>query len=133
VATGVFSSLGPGSRFPQLLTIDASPRSPHTTAEVEEAIYEEIHRLAEEGPSESELERVRNQVAASSIRRLQSNLGLAFQLAESQSLRGDWRDTFRFAERLHQVTAQDVRRVVATYLTREHRTVATLERGEAHR
>jgi len=129
LATGVFASLGPGSRFPQLLTIDASPRSPHTTLEVEAAIYEEIGRLAAEGLTQRELERVRNRVAASSIRRLQSNLGLAFQLAESEALHSDWRETFRFTERLRDVTAEQVQRVARAYLTRERRTVATLQRG----
>jgi predicted Zn-dependent peptidase len=130
LATAVFASLGPGSRFPQLLSIDTTPRAPHTTDEVEAVIYEEVARLAAEGPTHSELERVRNQVAASSIRRLQSNLGLAFQLAESESLRGDWRETFRMADRLRSVTPEDIRRVAATYLTAPRRTVATLVREE---
>jgi predicted Zn-dependent peptidase len=64
IATGVFSSLGPGSLYPQLLQIDATPLAPATTATVETAIYEEIARLASDGPTEIELTRVRNQIAA---------------------------------------------------------------------
>ena len=128
LATGVFASLGPGDRYPQLFQLDASPQAPHTSAEVEEAIYEEIARLAEEGPTETELIRVRNQIEAGRVRRLQSNLGLAFQLAESSTLFGDWRATFRLPERLAAVTTDEVRRVAATYLTRANRTVATLRR-----
>jgi predicted Zn-dependent peptidase len=130
VATGVFASTGPGNRFPQLFQIDAVPRSPHGTAEVEATIYEEIERLAASGPAASELERVRNQVAAGNVRRISSNLGLAFQLADSETLEGDWRATFRVAERLRAVTAEDVRRVTAQYLTRTNRTVAVLARKE---
>jgi predicted Zn-dependent peptidase len=126
----VFSSLGPGERFPQLFQVDATPLAPHTTTELEEAIYEEIGRIATEGPSERELVRVRNQVEAGNVRRLLSNLGLAFQIAESTTLTGDWRDTFRLAERIGGVSAEDVRRVAARYLTRENRTVATLRREE---
>ncbi len=129
-ATGVYSSLGPGERFPQLFQIDATPRAPHTTLEVERAVYEEIERLATEGPTDQELERVRNQVEAGNIRRLQSNLGLAFQIAESTTLTGDWRDTFRLSERIEGVTAADVRRVAARYFTQANRTVATLRRKE---
>jgi predicted Zn-dependent peptidase len=106
--------------------MDAIPRSPHTTLEVESAIYEEIARMAAEGPTDAELERVRNQVAAGNVRRIDSNLGLAFQLAESESLYGDWSATFRLSERLREVTAEDVRRVASLYLTKENRTVATL-------
>jgi predicted Zn-dependent peptidase len=130
LATGVFASLGPGDRYPQLFQLDASPQAPHSTAEVEEAIYEEISRLAEEGPSETELIRVRNQIEAGRVRRLQSNLGLAFQLAESTRLFGDWHATFQLPERLASVTPDEVRRVAATYLTRANRTVATLRREE---
>ena len=128
LATGVFSSIGPGQRYPRLFQIDATPRSPHTSADVEGAIYDEIARLAASGPTLEELERVRNQIAAGSVRRLQSNLGLAFQLAESMTLHGDWRETFRTSERLRAVTAEDVRRVAERYFTRENRTVATLVR-----
>ena len=125
-ASGVFASLGPGSLYPQLLQIDASPITPHETGALEAAIYQEIAILAADGPTESELQRVRNQIAAGSIRRIQSNLGLAFQLAESTSVLGDWRETFRYSERLSGVTAEDVRRVAAQYLVRKNRTVATL-------
>jgi predicted Zn-dependent peptidase len=128
VATGAFSSIGPGSRFPRLLQLDVTPRGPHAPAEVEALIYEEIDRLIEEGPSERELERVRNQVAAGNVRRMQSNLGLAFQLAESTSLWGDWRETFRGSERLRDVTPEVVRSAAARYLVEANRTVAVLQR-----
>lgn len=127
-ATSVVTSMGPGERFPQLFQLDATPRSPHAPGEVEAAVYEELERLASEGPTEMELERVRNQIRAGSIRRLQSNLGLAVQLAESEALYGDWRETFRLSERLRSVTPEDVRGVVQRYFGRGSRTVATLSR-----
>ena len=131
IATGVFASSGPGDRFPQLFQIDAVPRSPHGTEELEAAIYDEVARLAAAGPSEQELERVRNQVAAGNVRRITSNLGLAFQLADSEALEGDWRATFRTSVQLRAVTAEDVRRVAAEYLTESNRTVALLGRAVA--
>ncbi|MCG6988957.1 MAG: insulinase family protein [Gemmatimonadetes bacterium] len=130
LAASVTSSIGPGDRYPRLFEVAATPRAPHTTAEVEAAIYRELARLAADGPTPSELERVKNQVAAGSLRRLVSNLGLAFQLAQSTSLYGDWRETFRFATRLGAVTPADVRRVTARYFTQENRTVATLVREQ---
>ncbi len=131
LATGVFSGRGPGDRFPTLFTVTAVPRSPHTPREVEEAVYAELRRLAEEGPTASELERVRNRIEAGAVRRLTSNLGLAFQLSSSAALFGDWRETFRFSSRVAGVTPEDVRRVAAEYFTPENRTVATLVPLEA--
>ncbi len=126
LATGVFSSMGPGSLYPQLFQVDATPRAPHTPAEIEAAVYEEIRRIAREGPTQDEVARVKNQIAAGAVRRIQSNLGLAVQMADSESLLGDWRETFRSAQRLAEVTAEDVRRVAGAYFDASNRTVATL-------
>ena len=128
LVTGVYASTGPGTLFPQLFQIDAIPRSGRSIELVEAAIYEEIERLVATGPEERELEQVRNQVEAGNVRRMTSNLGLAFQIADSQSLLGDWRETFRWSELLDSVAAEDVRRIAARYLVESNRTVAVLRR-----
>jgi predicted Zn-dependent peptidase len=128
LVTGIFASTGPGSLFPQLFQIDAIPRNGRSVEVIEAAIYEEIDRLVASGPDAGELERVRNQVAAGNVRRMTSNLGLAFQLADSESLLGDWRETFRMSELLDAVTAEDVRRIAAEYLVAPNRTVGVLRR-----
>lgn len=126
VASAVYSSMGPGNLYPRLFQVEATPLHPTRTVDLEEIIYEEIRRLAAEEPTEEEVERVRNQIAAAEVRRLQSNFGLALQLADSESLFGDWRTTFRSTERLRGVTPEDVQRVAAEYFRPENRTVATL-------
>ena len=130
LATYLGAGLGPGDRYPGLFSIDAYPRSPHTTAELEQAVYAELDRLMNEPPAEIELQRVRNQLEAGTVRRLESNFGLAVQLAGSQSLFGDWRTTFLLEERLQAVTPGDIQRVVGKYLRPENRTVATLVKTE---
>ena len=131
VATGVTSSMGPGVRFPAIFAIDATPRSPNTTADIEAAVYAELDSLRRTPPSERELQRIRNQLEAGEIRRLASNFGLAFQLSASASNFGDWRTTFGFTDRLAGVEAEDVRRVTERFFTPEHRTVATLVRPDS--
>lgn len=126
MASSVSSSMGPGDLYPRLFQVDVTPVHPTRTVDLEEVVYDEIERLAVEGPTDEEVERVRNQIAAASVRRLQSNFGLALQLADSESLFGDWRATFRSTERLRDVTPQDVRRVAARYFRASNRTVATL-------
>ncbi|MDX1646096.1 MAG: pitrilysin family protein [Longimicrobiales bacterium] len=125
-ASSIFSSMGPGELHPRLFQIEATPIHPTTTEELEAAVYEEIRRIAKEGPTEEEVERVRNQIAASAIRRLRSNFGLALQLADSETLLGDWRATFRATDRLRNVTSRDVQRVAGAYFEARNRTVATL-------
>jgi predicted Zn-dependent peptidase len=130
LVTGVFASSGPGVLFPQLFQIDAIPRNGQSIEHIESVIYEEVERVASLGPDDDELERVRNQVAAGNVRRMTSNLGLAFQIADSKALLGDWRETFRSAERIERVTAEDVRRIASQYLVESNRTVALLRRPE---
>ncbi|NNM05638.1 MAG: insulinase family protein, partial [Gemmatimonadetes bacterium] len=126
VASGVISSIEPGQLYPGLFTLQANPIAPHSPREVEEAIYQELDRLRQTPPEEQELQRVRNQLEASEVRRLRSNFGLALQVAGSATLHGDWEETFRFTERLLAVTPSDIQRVVAEYFREETRTVATL-------
>lgn len=125
-AVSVYTSFQPGSAFPRLLVIGATPRTPATAAEVEEAIYEEIDRLGRDGPSAAELGKVANQTRAGAVRGLQSNFGLALRLAEYQALFGEWREMLRRPERLRAVTSEATRRVVREYLVPERRTVAVL-------
>ncbi|MBI4521193.1 MAG: insulinase family protein [Gemmatimonadetes bacterium] len=131
VATTVSAGIVPGSRYPGLFVISATPRAPHTTADLERVIYEELERLAAQPPDAVELQRVRNDIEAGEVRRLRSNFGLAFQLAESATKYGDWRMTFRLSRRLQAVEPEDVLRVAAQYFSSANRTVATLVREPA--
>ena len=128
IAASVFSSTGPGSRFPQLFQIDVTPVHTASIDAVEASIYKEIQRIQDEGPTDEEIARVRNQVEAGRVRRLQSNLGLAFQITDAESLFGDWTTTFKSAELMTTVVSEDVRRAARRYLTSENRTVAVLQR-----
>ena len=131
VATAIYSSTGPGIQFPAIFTIDATPRFPNSTDDVEAAVYAELDSLRRTPPSEREMQRIQNQLEAGEFRRLTSNLGLALQLAGSASAFGDWRTTFSFTDRLAAVRPEDVLRVAQRFFNRESRTVATLVRHES--
>ena len=124
----VSASLGPGFAYPGLFRMSAVPRSPHSPEELERTIYEEIAKLQEEPPEMATLARIGNQIRAGEYRRLSSNLELAMQIADSEGSLGDWRETFRLARRLLEVTPEDVRRVARKYLVPGGRTVATMVR-----
>jgi predicted Zn-dependent peptidase len=115
---------GPGDRYDNLLVIEAAPRNPHTLEEVEKAILDEVERLKTEPVSERELQRLKNQVEASNIRQLGSNIGIAFHVGFAQIFYGDYHAMFRRNERIMKVSAEDVMRVANKYLTARNRTVA---------
>ena len=127
-ATNVFAGSLPGQLYPRLFSFTVTPIAPHTTAELEAEIYGEIDRLKREPPGADELQRVRNQLEAGGVQRLEDNFGLAFQLSNSEALWYDWRQTFRDQTAQQQVTAADVQRVARTYFDKNNRTVATLVR-----
>lgn len=128
-ALSVSASLVPGALDPLLFVVGAAPRAPHTTAELERAVEEELARLRDAPPDPLEIQRIRNQLEAGAVRRLRSNFGLAFQLAESEAFHDDWRTTFRFSRQLAEVSPEDVQRVARTYFSRETRTVGMLVRA----
>ncbi len=114
------------SRYPDLFTIQAMPLAPHTTPELEEAIYQEIEKLKVEPVSSWELEKTRNQLEADFIRSLNSNTGLAFQLTNYQAVTGSWKFLQTLKEERKKVTPEEIMRVAQKYLTKSNRTVATL-------
>jgi predicted Zn-dependent peptidase len=116
----------PGVRAPNLFVLTATPLAPHTVAEVEAAIYEELERLKREPVSPKELEKVINNLDADLVRALRSNSGLASQLALYQTVAGDWRYVLKSRDKIAAVTAADVQRVAARYFTRSNRTVGVL-------
>ncbi|HWF61111.1 MAG TPA: pitrilysin family protein [Nitrospira sp.] len=116
----------PGVRAPNLFIFTATPLAPHTTAEVEVAVYEEIERLKREPVASKELEKVLNNLDADLVRGLRSNSGLASQLALYQAVAGDWRYILTSRDKVAAVTAADVQRVAKQYFTKSNRTVAVL-------
>ena len=116
----------PGVRAPNLFVLNATPLAPHTTAEVEAAIYAEIDRIKTEPVSAKELEKVLNNLDADLVRALRSNGGLASQLALYQTVAGDWRYAIKSRDKIAAVTPVDIQRVAAAYFTKSNRTVAVL-------
>ena len=121
----------PGARYDNLFFIDASPRSPHTTADVEEAIYAELEKLKTEPVAEKEFKRILKQVDAGFIRNLSSNAGMAQQLAYFAGVTGDWRYILGWRENMYKITPEDIMKVAKTYFTKSNRTVGTLVKKEA--
>ena len=127
VAVSVSSGSGtPGARYPNLFTVSATPRFPHTTQEVEEAIYAELDRLKSEPPTPQEMEKVITQLDAALVRSLRSNSGMAGQLAYFEAVAGNWRYILQNREAIAKVTGDDVMQVANRYFKKTNRTVATL-------
>jgi len=93
---------------------------------VEEALQREIVRLQDEPPSESELQRAKNQVEASRIFEQDSNFRHAMLLGQSESIGAGWKWLDKFLDHMKSVTAKDIQRVARQYLVPDNRTVGIL-------
>jgi predicted Zn-dependent peptidase len=133
LATDVSAFSVPGSRYPNLFAIAATPRSPHTSLEVEDAIYSELERLKLEPVSSRELGQVLNKLEADEFQAMNSNGGLAYRLTEYEAVAGTWRYLVDHRARVAKVTPADVVEVARKYLVRENRTVARITKREAVR
>lgn len=128
IAVMANAGIGVG-RFPETFTFYAAPRAPHTVEEVEAAFYEEVELLKTKPPSEWELQKIKNQLEASFIRRLESASGLASEIGYYEII-SDWRYINTVLEKVSEVTAEDVTRVAKKYLIKKNRTVAMLVKKE---
>ena len=125
-----FSGL-PGNKYPHLFAFYAFILPGHKTEEAADAIHAEIERLKNEDISDDELKMIKTRAKANLIRGLDSNEGLAGQLALFQTRYGDWRELFRSVDRIDQVTKADIRRIAAQTFTTENRTVGIIETKQA--
>jgi predicted Zn-dependent peptidase len=116
----------PGAKYNNLFAIFAKPRHPHTSAELESAIYDEIEKLKTKTVPEKELQKVKNQIKADFIRNLNSNSGLANLLSYFEAVTGSYEYITDHIKVIERVTSDDIMRVAKKYLTPDNRTVAKL-------
>ena len=101
----------PGSKYAHLFAFYAVPIPGHTNDELQKAIHEQIEKLKTQDVTDDELQMFKTRTKADLIRGLASNEGLAQQLAFYQTRYGDWRELFRYLDRVDKVTKADIRRV----------------------
>lgn len=113
VFAGVFLE---AMEHPGLMLVFGAHLLPEQAAKVEAAILDEMAKLQKSKVGPRELTRVKNQLAAEFVYKLQNVTGLAWQIGQSWILTGDpaaWLDDY---DRLMAVSAGDVQRVARTYL-----------------
>jgi predicted Zn-dependent peptidase len=116
----------PGTRFPNLFVFFGSPQQPATVEDLEQTFYEELSILQTELVSPEELEKVKNQVRANTVRGLASASGLASRLAFYELFYGGWEKLISDLDIYDSITAEEIQTAANTYFTPENRTVGIL-------
>ena len=126
VADSAGASNGLMGRGPQLFMLDGVPAAGKTPEQVEAALREQVARVAKDGVSEAELNRVKTQWVASEVYKLDSVFNQARELGSN------WVEGFpldmgeQLIAKLRQVTAAQVQSVASRYFGDDQLTVATL-------
>jgi predicted Zn-dependent peptidase len=129
VASNIYSS-NESQRYGGKFVIGGSPRQGHALGELEASILAAVSRLQNEGVSELELERAKVAMEVWWVRRLDSNLRLAFTIGGAVGTAGSPDYLFQYEERMMAVTADDVARVAREYLQPARLNVVAVERPE---
>ena len=119
-----------GFKFEGMFELRGVAAEGHTPEDVEQALYAEMERLKTEPVDERELQKVKNQNAASNFRQLQSNFFLMYSMLMREAYRG-WETLNTDPPLYDAVTAEDIMRVAGTYFESENRTVAIYYREES--
>ncbi len=132
IASTATTYLGyPGTKFPTLLLAYAMPAPEHSNDECEIEILSEVEKVKNEIIPIEELDKIKARAKASFINSMNSNLGMAMQLAAYETSWGSWRELFNTLDRINAVTTEDIQRVAKKYLTKQNRTIAKLNTSDS--
>ena len=110
---GAFNSSG---KLAGYFTIDVTPRPGQEPQRIASIVQEEVARIASQGVTQRELDRVRNSFLSSFLDQLASVQSKASQLANYNFLTGDPDYAREDAARYQSVTIADIQRVARDYL-----------------
>lgn len=115
------------SRGPTLFVLDGTPAEGRTTSDVEQALRDEIAKIAKDGVAPEELERIKTQYVAGEIYKRDSIMAQAMEIGALEMTGFSHHDADRILERIAAVTADEVQAVARKYFDSDDAlTVATL-------
>ncbi len=116
----------PGEKYPNVFTLFVTPAAGQDAAAVEREVYAALEDIRKHPFTVEELEGYKVRVKAQKISAVEENSNLASELAQAQTLYGDWREFFREQERVQSLTPAAVMNAMNEAFTRSNRTVGML-------
>jgi len=110
-------------RGPSALYIFALPKPDEDVTRIREQIFDEIKRIAADGPTDAEMEKLKNSLCNDAVRGRQSTMYRAQRLAEFALYDSDPRLVDSELDHYLAVTADDIKRAVADHVDLNNRVV----------
>ncbi|AFH47955.1 Putative Zn-dependent peptidase [Ignavibacterium album JCM 16511] len=99
-------------------------------SQLEKAILEEVDKVINEGVSEAELQKVKNQKLMQFYRTTETINGISNTIGTYELFFGDYKKLFTAPDDYKKVTVSDIQKVAAKYFTKQNRTVGILNTEE---
>ena len=110
--------------------ITVVPRPEHSLTDLEVAVDQVLQKFISEGPTAEELQKAKSGLELSFMRGLESNLGKANQLINGAIFYGNPAQFRTDYQKTMAVTAADIKRVAAQYLTRSRIVLSVVPKGK---
>ncbi|MFH2133840.1 MAG: pitrilysin family protein [Pseudomonadota bacterium] len=127
VALSIGAGYANASRGPTMFSLEATPAAGTSVDALEAAIREQLQVIVRDGVSEEELRRVRAQVTAAEVYKLDSLFYQAMQIGQMESIGLTHQAIPVMLKKLQAVTAEQVQAVARDILRDDQLTVAVLD------
>lgn len=127
LASSVGAGYDPTSRGPSMFTLQGTPSEGKSVAELEAGLRTQVELLVRDGVSEDELKRVKAQVTASEVYKLDSLFYQAMQIGQMESIGLTYKAIPLMLKKLQAVTAQQVQDAAREFIQGDQLTVAVLD------
>lgn len=126
LATQVFTDFG-DTFDPSLFNVYAVANKNVKELDVEQAIYTEIEKIKNEGITDKELQKIKNQKLMEFYNQVETINGKSNNIGTYEVFFGDYRKMFDAPANYNKITVADVQRVTKKYLIKSNRTVGILK------
>ena len=126
LASGVFTGYNE-SFDPTLFYFYVSSNKDVKDLDVEKAIYEEIEKIKNDGITEKELQKIKNQKLMEFYGQIETINGKSNNIGTYEVFFGDFKKMFDAPANYNKVTVEDVKNVAKKYFLKSNRTVGILK------
>lgn len=127
IASAANAGYDSAARGPALFTLEATPSTGKTVAELETALRAEIALLVKDGVTAEELQRVKAQVMAGEVYKLDSTFYRAMQIGQMESIGLGYQAIPLMLKKIQAVSASDVQQAARDILQDDALTIAVLD------